>query len=605
MTTSTIPSGAPDGGARDARAGGGVLRRLVAGDHRTVAIAFLWLALFFLFAGGLLALYVRWQLGFPGTAVPMPFRLLLPPALAPGGIIGPDGFNAIFTMHATFMIYFAILPLLVGAFANWVIPKQIGASRTAYPRLAALSFWVTLASGLVMIASFLVAGGPAASGWTAYPPLAGVAAYTNGTLGQDLWIVALIGLGMALVAGGVNQVATIVLLRAPGMTYDRLPMTTWSFLVTGVLTVLALPVLAAALSMLLMDRTAGTSFFLPAGLTVSGDLAVGRAGGGQPLMWQHLFWFFGHPVVYIMILPAMGIVSDMLAVFARKPLFGYRAMIGSTIAIALLGWLVWGHHMFQSGMNPLLGSTFMFSTMAIAVPSGMKVFGWLATLWRGQIHFATPMLFALAFVFTFTVGGLTGIFMASTPVDAYIHDSYFIVGHIHYVLFGGSLFAVFAGIAYWFPRVTGRMLGARLGAVHFWITFVAFNATFFPMHILGIAGHMRRIYDPSGYAHLAGVQPINTFITVSAITLGFAQLLFVANIFRSFKRGIPAGVNPWRATTLEWSTSPSAEAGSAAQSPIVYRGPYEYSPPNATEDFLPQDLPIGGDDDGRGVRQRE
>ncbi len=549
------------------------------------------LSAIFVLVGGALALYLRWQLGFPGTAVPAPFSLLLPESIAPGGVIAPDGFNVLFTMHATFMIYFAILPLLACGLPGYLLPLQIGAPRMAFPRIGALAFWMTALAGAIMIASFFVEGGAAGAGWTAYPPLSAVPRYTNGTLGLNLWIAALIVLGLALMLSAMNQVVTVVNMRAPGMTMMRMPLTVWSFFITAILTLLALPVLAAALSMLLMDRTLGTSFFLPAGLAVSGVPLGGYAGGGQPILWQHLFWFFGHPVVYVMILPAMGIVSEVLAVFSRKPAFGYRSMVISTIAIAVLGWLVWGHHMFQSGMNPLLGTTFMVSTMAIAIPSGVKVFNWIGTIWRGRLELTVPMLFALAFVLTFAVGGLSGIFMASTPVDAYIHDTYFIVGHIHYVLFGGSLFGAFAAIAYWFPKVTGRMLNTGLGKVHFWITLVAFNCTFFPMHILGTAGHMRRIYDPNVYDFLKPVQPINTFITISAITLGFAQLLLIANIFFSLKRGGRAGANPWRANTLEWTLPSPPEDDSFAIAPTVNHGPYEYSSPDAGADHLPQDAP--------------
>ena len=305
-------------------------------------------------------------------------------------------------------------------------------------------------------------------------------------------------------------------------------------------------------------------------------------------MWQHLFWFFGHPVVYVMILPGMGVISDILPVFSRKPLFGYRAMIMSTGAIALLGMIVWGHHMFQTGLNPLLRTSFMVSTMAIAVPSGMKVFNWIATLWGGRIRFSTPMLFSLGFVLMFVIGGLSGVFMASTPVDMYIHDTYFIVGHIHYVLFGGSLFAIFAGIYYWFPKVTGRLANEKLGKIHFWLTLITFNCVFFPMHILGLGGHMRRIYDPTFYDYLKVLQPVNVFITVSAIGLGLTQLLFLYNLFRSRRKGRPVGDNPWNANTLEWSTSSPPPPGNFTEIPIVQRGPYEYGNPSAVDDFLPQ-----------------
>ncbi len=563
-------------------------------DHKMIGYQYMASGLFFLLLGGLLALYVRWQLGFPGQAVPAPFGGLLPESIASDGVIEPSGYNTLFTMHATFMIFFAIMPLMIGLFGNFLIPLMIGARRMAFPALNILAFWMSFVAGGIMVASLYVEGGAAATGWTAYAPLSAVDAYTGVGLGQNLWIISILLLGVGSVLASINYITTIVNMRAPGMTMFRLPLPVWALFITSILVLLAIPVLVAALGMLLMDRMLGTNFFLPAGLFVSGE-PLGNVGGGQPLLWQHLFWFFGHPEVYIMILPAMGIVSEVLSVFSRKPLFGYRAMVFSICGIAVLGWLVWGHHMFQSGMNPVLGTTFMVSTMAIAIPSSIKVFNWLGTLWGGRIHFTVPMLNALAFIAMFTIGGLSGIFMASTPVDAFIHDTYFIVGHIHYVLFGGSLFATFAGISYWFPKMSGRMLNPMLGRVHFWITFVAFNCTFFPMHIIGVGGHMRRIYDPNVYSHLAHMGPLNAFMTVSAIVLGFAQLLFIVNIFYSLRRGRPAGNNPWRANTLEWTIPSPAGPGNFDIVPTVYHGPYEYSSPMSDEDYLPQNQPASGE----------
>jgi cytochrome c oxidase subunit 1 len=360
------------------------------------------------------------------------------------------------------------------------------------------------------------------------------------------------------------------------MTFFRLPLTIWSLFIVAILLLLALPVLTSALAMLLLDRMAGTSFFLP-------------AGGGEPLLWQHLFWFFGHPEVYILILPAMGIASDVLSVFSRKPIFGYRAMAFSMIGIAFLSWLVWGHHMFQSGMSPTLGFSFMVTTMVIAVPSAIKTFNWLGTLWGGSIRFTTPMLNALAFVSMFVIGGLSGIFMASTPVDMFIHDTYFIVAHIHYVVFGGSVFGLFAAIYYWFPKMFGRMMNEPLGKIHFFGTFIAYNCTFFPMHILGVGGMMRRIYNPMQYEFLHPLQPINVFITWGAIALGLAQIPFVINFFWSLFAGKKAERNPWKANTLEWVAPSPPPHGNFDAIPVVYRGPYEYSSPEVTEDYLPQD----------------
>jgi cytochrome c oxidase subunit 1 len=387
-------------------------------------------------------------------------------------------------------------------------------------------------------------------------------------------------IGTGSIMGAVNYITTIVNMRAPGMHFFRLPLSLWALFITAVLQLLATPVLFAALGMLLFDRTLGTHFFAP-------------TGGGQALLWQHLFWFYSHPAVYIMILPAMGFVSDILATFARKPIFGYRAMVYSIMGIAGLGFIVWGHHMFQSGMNPALGTAFMISTMVIAVPSAIKTFNWLGTVWGGSIRFTTAMLNALSFVSMFIIGGLSGIFMASTPVDIFIHDTYFIVAHIHYVLFGGTLFGVFGAIAYWFPKMFGRLMNERLGKVHWMLTFIFFNLTFFPMHSIGAAGHMRRIYDPNQYEFLQHLQPVNRFITVSAFLLGASQILFIANFFWSLFKGRAAGRNPWNANSLEWITTSPAPHGNFDALPNVVRGPYEFSVPGMSEDYLPQDRPEG------------
>jgi len=560
-----------------------VMRMILQGEPRSVARGYMVVSLVFLALGGMLALVVRWQLAFPNEAVP--FWLggpLLTEQLAPDGVIGPDGYLVLFTMHATYMIYFAILPVVVGALSNVVVPLQLGSDRMAYPRLNGVAFFLTVLAGLVMVSTLLVEGGAPATGWTAYAPLSAIEAYTGVGIGQDLWCISILIDGVALIMLAVNVIATVLLRRVPGMTYLRMPLPVWAQLITSILISLALPVLAAALVMLLLDRNAGTSFFLPDRLSLSGSPLPTRGGNGQPLLWQHLFWFFGHPIVYVMILPAMGVVSEIIAVFSRKSVFGYRAMVVSMSAIALLGFLVWGHHMFQSGMNPMLGTTFMMSTMVIAVPSGIKLLNWIGTMWRGRISFDLPMLHALAFVSMFAIGGMSGIFMASTPVDSFIHDTYFIVGHIHYVLFGGTLFAVFAALCYWYPLFTQRMLNRRLGQVHFWISFVAFNCTFFPMHILGAGGMMRRIYDFRGYQYLGHFDDLNVFMTISAFVLGFAQILLVANLVWSRSRGHAAATNPWHANTLEWRDNGAAEV-------LVHRGPYEYGHPDAESDYLPQD----------------
>ncbi len=468
-------------------------------DHKMIGRQFLFLGLLMLLIGGTLAMMIRWELAWPETAVPG-FNWIPEPYMY-DGIIPPQTYNALFTMHATIMIFFVVMPIMVGCFGNFLIPLMIGTRDMAFPKLNMLSFWVGAVAGVVMLASFLVPGGPAASGWTAYATLSAKAQYTGVDWGQDLWIISLMILGASSLMGSINYITTIVNMRAPGMTYFRMPLTVWSLFITAILLLLALPVLTAALAMLLFDRTLGTSFFLP-------------EGGGEPLLWQHMFWFFGHPEVYILVLPAMGVTSELLSTFSRKPIFGYHAMAFSMIAIAFLSWIVWGHHMFVSGMNPLLGTAFMMTTMVIAVPSAIKVFNWLGTLWGGSIRLTSPMLFALGFVSNFLIGGLSGIFMASTPVDIFIHDTYFIVAHFHYVV-AGIIFALFASVYYWFPKMFGRMMNEKLGKIHFVLTYIFFNGAFFPMHFLGVAGHMRRIYNPTQYEFLPGTSRSNPWCTAA------------------------------------------------------------------------------------------
>jgi cytochrome c oxidase subunit I len=545
-------------------------------DHKMIGRQFLFMALFMMSIGGLMAMMMRWELAFPETAVPG-FHWVPQPFMYDGAI-PPNTYNAMFTMHATIMIFFVVMPILVGCFGNFLIPLMIGARDMAFPKLNMLSFWVGAVAAVIMLSSFFVTGGPAAAGWTSYAPLSSVPIYTGVDWGQNLWCISIIVLGASSLMGSINYITTIINMRTKGMYFFRLPLVIWSLFITAILLLLALPVLTTALALLLFDRMGGTHFFLP-------------SGGGEPLLWQHLFWFFGHPEVYIMILPAMGISSEIISTFSRKPIFGYRAM--AYAMIAFLSWVVWGHHMFQSGMDPALGSGFMITTMIIGVPSAIKTFNWLGTLYKGNIHYTTAMMNALAFVAMFVIGGLSGIWMACTPVDMYIHDTYFIVAHIHYVLFGGSLFGIFAGVTYWYPKMFGRMMNETIGKVHFWITFVAFNCTFFPMHILGMAGHMRRIYNPQQYDFLKPIIPINEFISISAFVLGAAQFIFLANLIYSYIKGAKATENPWNANTLEWTTpSPPPHGNWPGTVPVVYRGPYEYSSPEVAEDFLPQSLLI-------------
>ena len=556
-----------------------VRRYIFSTDHKIIGIQFLLMSLFFLLIGGILAMLIRWQVGFPGK--PLPGGGVLPETMAPGGIILPEFYNSIVTMHGTFMVFFAIMPLLVGVFGNYLIPVKIGAPDMAFPRINMASFWMAVPAGFIMLAGFFVEGGHASAGWTSYAPLSANPELTGVTNGQVLWSISLIILGLSSILGSFNYITTIVNMRAPGMNWFRLPLSIWSLFITAILVLLAMPVLSGAIIMLLFDQTIGTHFF--------------RADtGGQPLLWQHLFWFFGHPEVYILILPGMGMASDIIANGARKPIFGYTSMVIAIIGIGFLSWGVWGHHMFMSGMNPTLGTGFMISTMLIAVPSAIKVFNWMGTIWRGNIQFHVPMLHSMAFVSMFVIGGLSGLFMASTPVDIYIHDTYFIVAHLHYVLFGGSLFAIFGSITYWYPKMFGRMMNEFWGKVHFVLTLITFNLVFFPMHSLGTQGHMRRIYDPTQYEFLREFQWINEMISMSAFVLFASQFIFAANFILSWTKGARAGPNPWNDNGLEWILPSPPPHGNFTVTPTVYRVPYEYSSPLVSEDFLPQDRKVEG-----------
>src|ERR1700726_1916221 len=547
-------------------------------DHKTIALQYLFTSMCFLLVGGLLAMGVRFQLAFPNAPVPFIGTLLPSWLVTSAGAIQPGGYNGLVTMDATVMVFLVVMPLLVGVFGNFLIPLEIGAPDMAFPFFNALSFWLFFTSGIVLLASFFAPNGMPASGWTSYAPLSAHAAYNGTQAGQSLWCVGIFINGLASIAGAVNYITTIINMRAPGMKMFRLPLPVWALFITAILLLLAVPVLSAAAAMLFFDLNFGTYFF-------------SASHYGQPLMWQHLFWFFGHPEVYILILPAMGLVSELLAVFSRKPIFGYKAMVYAMASIGILGFVVWGHHMFVSGMNLMLSSAFSFSTMLIAVPSAIKTFNWLGTVWGGSLRFTTPMCFALAFVSMFVIGGLSGIYMASTPVDLFIHHTYFIVAHIHYVLFGGSLFGVFAGIYFWYPKMFGRMMNEFWGKVHFVLMFMFFNLTFFPMHNLGLNGMMRRIADPSLYDFMKSQQPLQIFVSLSAFGLGLSTLIFFVNFFYSMFKGPKAPRNPWNSTTLEWTVPSPPGHGNFEVTPTVYNGPYEHSVPGMEKDYLPQNQP--------------
>ena len=556
-------------------------------DHKVIGLQFLFSTLLWFLIGGLLALGIRLQLAWPWQSMPIIGPYLFS---AEGGQISPEFYITLVTMHATVMIFFVIIPILAGAFGNYLIPLMIGADDMAFPTLNMLSYWFMWPAFVCIGLSFLQPPYGAGGGWTAYPPLSVLLESAPGSArAQTLWLLGVTFVGVSSMMGSVNYLTTIILMRAPGMTMFRLPMTIWGMFITAILQAFALPVLTAAGFMQLTDRMLGTGFFVPEGLFANNGAAV--SGGGQPLLWQHLFWFYSHPAVYIMILPAMGMVSDILSCFARKPLFGYKPMVYSISGIAGLGFIVWGHHMFVSGMQPILGITFMIATMFIALPSAVKTFNWLGTLWGGKIQFTTPMLFAISFVSMFVIGGLSGIFMAATPVDIHIHDTYFIVAHFHYVLFAGTAMAVFGAIYFWFPKMFGRMMDESLGKIHFLLTFIFLNGTFFPMHILGATGFPRRYADPYHFDTFQNLQPLNQFMTICAIGMVASQVIFASNFLYSMFFGREVGRNPWGANSLEWMAPSPPGHGNFDFQPIVYRGPYEYGSPEVDTDFYPQTQP--------------
>ena len=576
--TTAEPITAPPAGESVDHHRPGFLRRYIfSTDHKTIGKQFLFTTMFLMFVGGFLAMIIRWQLAWPWSDVPF-----LGPRLfaSTGGQMTPEFYTMLFTMHGTVMVFLVIIPILAGAFGNFLIPLQIGAPDMAFPRLNMMSYWffwpAMAAFGLAFAAGGNFGAG-AGAGWTSYPLLSALTDAAPGSgSAQTWWLIGLTLVSVSSMMGSINYMTTIINMRAPGMTLFRMPLTIWAMLITSILQAFALPVLTAAGLMLIADRELGTSFFIP-------------DENGQPLLWQHLFWFYSHPAVYVMVLPAMGMVSDMLATMCRKPVFGYKPMVYSLIAIAGLGFVVWGHHMYTSGMNPALGMTFLVSTIMIALPSGVKVFNWIATIWGGRVRFTTPLLHCAAFISMFIVGGLSGIFLAAVPVDVHMHDTHFIVAHFHYIVFGATLFCVFGAIHFWYPKMFGRMMSERLGKLHFFITFVAFNGTFFPMHMLGIRGMPRRYADPYIHPYLEHLLPVNQFMTICAFAMGAAQLILVANMIGSLFFGRKASRNPWQANGLEWVAPSPPPHGNFEQTPNVYHGPYEYSSPLvADRDYLPQ-----------------
>jgi cytochrome c oxidase subunit I len=557
------------------------LRRYVfSTDHKVIGLQYFFLSLAAVLTGTFLSLLMRIHLVWPKAAIPLL------------GEIKPEDYLGYLTIHGTLMVFFVLSTVPQSGFGTYFLPLELGTSEMAFPWLNMLGFWTTLVSFFVLISAFFVPGGASVAGWTQYPPLSAIAAAGPGQgAGTDLWLVSIGLFCMGTVMSAINFVTTTVKQRAPGMKWLRMPLPCWSWFVTAILSLLAFSILLAALLLLMLDRHAGTNFFVPGGLMVSGR-AITAHKGGSPLLWQHLFWFFGHPEVYIAILPGMGVTSHLLAVFSRKPVFGYKAMVGATIAIGAMGFMVWGHHMFVSGMNPYAGFAFSTLTTAIAVPSAIKVFNWLATIYGGKIRFSTPFLFSAGFVSLFITGGLTGPLLAQPSLDIYLHDTYFVVAHFHLIMAMAGLFAVFAATHFWFPKMFGRMLSERLGAIHFWITFIGAYAIFMPMHLLGAAGHPRRYSELTGVQYVSAMEPLQRFITIAAMVTIAGQVIFLVNLFWSMFKGRKASANPWDCTTLEWTlASPVPTHGFGEARPIVSHGPYEYSVPSMETDFLPQDAP--------------
>ena len=550
-------------------------------DHKTIGLQYGLTSLFFLLVGFSLVLLIRWQHAFNGQPLPVVGNWL--GANAPGGILLPEFYNQLGAMHGTIMVFLGVVPLAVGAFGNYVLPLQVGAPDMAFPRLNLLSYWLYFAGGVVMLASFFGPGGAASSGWTSYAPLAVFAAD-----GQTWWLAGMLLLIMSSLLGALNFITTVVQLRAPGMTWFRLPFFVWAQLVTAFLLLLAFPALQAAAVLQLMDRLAGTSFFVASGLVVTGQ-PVERAGEGSALLWQHLFWFLGHPEVYVLILPAMGIIAEVIANNTRKPLWGYRLMVYSLFVMGFLSFLVWAHHMFLTGMGTAISAFFQATTMIISIPSVVILSSLILSLYGGSIRFTTPMLFALAFLPMFGLGGLTGLPLGLATTDIPLHDTNYVVAHFHYLVAPGTIFALFAGIYYWWPKITGRMLSDTLGRIHFAGSLVAMNVIFLPMFVQGLAGVNRRLWDGGAiYSHAQGTLSLNQPMFYAAIALAVFQLPFVINLAWSLRFGRAATTNPWEATTLDWSTPTPPPHGNFAAPPRVVRGPYEYSVPGAAMDFRPQ-----------------
>lgn len=536
-------------------------------DHKVIAKQFLWFGLFWAVIGAFMSVLIRWALAFPGRPFPVIGTLLFQHT---NGVIPPDLYNMLFTLHGTIMIFFAVTPILIGTFGNLVIPLMIGARDMLFPWLNMASFWVTFTGGVFMFVSLFVPMGGSNVGWTSYPTLAH-SQWSPGW-GHSLWIISIFFIGNASIMGAINYISTVIRLRAPGLTVSKLPLTLWGLVLASILNALFIPVLAAGLLLLLMDRMFGTSFYLAAAISEVGTQ-------GDPILYQHLFWIFGHPEVYIVILPAWGMVSDFLSFFSRKPAFGAKWTAGSLVAIVILSTVVYGHHMFTTGMSPLLTGAFTTLTLLISIPSGIFFLNWLGTLWRGNIQMRTPMLFSLGVVVTFGIGGLTGLHLGAVPTDLLLHNTYFVVGHFHLTMAVAALLGTFAGLYFWYPKMFGRMMSEKLGKIHFWTSILPIMVIFCGMFVAGYNGMHRRIYNPYEYNFLQHLLMLNRYISLAAFLAFASQGIFFFNFFYSMKKGAKAPANPWNVGTLEWTIDSPAPYYNFKQIPVVYTGPHEFSHP--------------------------
>ncbi len=558
-------------------------------DHKMIAKQFLITGMIMGIVGVGMSLLFRLQLAWPDQEWPILEMFL--GKWGTDGIMDPNIYLALVTIHGTIMVFFVLTAGLSGTFSNLLIPLQIGARDMASGFINMLSYWFFFASSVVMLTSLFVENGPAAAGWTIYPPLSALPQAVPGSgMGMTLWLVSMSLFIVSSLLGALNYIVTVLNLRTKGMSMTRLPLTIWAFFVTAILGVLSFPVLFSAALLLIFDRSFGTSFYL-SDILVAGELLTNQ--GGSPILYQHLFWFLGHPEVYIILLPALGISSEVISTNARKPIFGYRAMVGSILAIAFLSFIVWGHHMFVTGMNPFLGSVFTFTTLLIAIPSAVKAFNYITTLWKGNLQFTPGMLFSIGLVSTFITGGLTGLILGDSALDINVHDTYFVVAHFHIVMGLSAIFGLFAGVYHWFPKLFGRRMNKSLGYVHFWITFISAYGVFFPMHFLGMAGLPRRYYTNTAFPMFDDLADINVLVSYFAIIGGIAQVVFIWNFFYSALRGKKSTQNPWNSNTLEWTTPVEHIHGNwPGEIPEVHRWPYDYSKPGAERDFVPQTVPM-------------